>query len=80
MYKLEDFKRDVEQDHAEVVFTFKDEVYFISENIGTGTNNEPLYISGPQNDEFVQNADEVLDRLLVDGIPMREQMDAIEPD
>ena len=77
MYSLQDFKDDIDQLHMEVTFRYKGHSYLISDSI---ENEKGIYIGGPENDEFVQDTDAVLDTLLVDGFPMRQMMQHINPD
>ena len=75
MYSIRDFKRDLDVCHMEITFDMPDGHYFFSDSLGDG-----VLIYGPQNDERVQTSDDALDKLLVMGKPMREMMQAIDPD
>lgn len=75
MYNIKDFKADLDVRHMEITFDMPDGHYFISDSLGDG-----VLIYGPNNDERVQTSDDALDKLLVMGRPMREMMQAIDPD
>lgn len=75
MYSIKDFKYDLDVCHAEITFDMADGHYFISDSVGAG-----ILIFGPRNDEYVRTSDDVLDKLIVDGKPMREVIHLIDPD
>ena len=75
MYRIDEFKDALDRCHMEITFDMPDGSYFISDSMGPGG----ILISGPNNEERVQTSDEVLDKLLVMGKPMREMMDQIDP-
>lgn len=75
MYDIDTFKHDLDVCHTEITFDMDDGNYFISDSMGTG-----ILIFGPHNDnERVQTSDEVLDKLIVSGKPMREVIHMIVP-
>lgn len=75
MYSVSDFKYDLDVCHTEITFDMPDGHYFISDSMGTG-----ILIFGPNNDEYVRTSEDVLDKLIVDGKPMREVIHLIDPD
>ena len=76
MYSVDEFKQDLDVCHSEITFDMPDGHYFISDSMGPGG----ILIVGPANDERVQTSDEVLDKLIVCGKPMRSMIHLIEPD
>lgn len=56
-------------------FDYKGKPYFYSRCMAP---EGKIYIFGPDNDEYVDTVDEVLDKLLVDGKPFREMLKYID--
>lgn len=76
MYSVSEFKHDLDECHAEITFDMNDGHYFISDSMGSNG----ILIVGPNNNERVSTSDEVLDKLIVEGKPMRHMINHIEPD
>lgn len=76
MYSISDFKDDLDVNHMEITFDMNDGHYFISDSMGS----DGILIFGPHNNERVATSDDVLDKLLVDGKPMRKMIHMITPD
>lgn len=75
MYTIDAFKEDIDVNHMEITFDMDDGHYFISDSMGPGG----ILIFGPRNNERVPTSDDVLDRLLVSGKPMRNMIHLIDP-
>lgn len=76
MYSIAQFKEELDVNHMEITFSMDDGRYFISDSMGSGG----ILICGPHNHERVPTSDAVLDKLLVNGKPMREMIHQIDPD
>lgn len=76
MYSIDEFKNDLDINHMEITFDMSDGHYFISDSMGPGG----ILIRGPMNNERVSTSDDVLDKLLVEGKPMRYMLNTINPD
>lgn len=80
MYSAEALRKEINYYHTEIEFDYAGAHYFISDNNSKERGAEPhILICGPQNDEYVWNVDEVLDKLIVDGKPLREVIHMIDP-
>lgn len=79
MYSVDDFRKDIEQYHTEIEFQYAGKHYYVSDNFFQDDGSaQGILIHGPDNDEFVQTIDEALDKLIVDGKPLREVIGKIE--
>lgn len=72
---VEEFREYIEVYHTEMEFRYNGVHYFVSDNFSEG-----IFIGGPNQEEFVQTVDEALDRLIVDGKPLREMTELVDWD
>ncbi len=72
---LEHLHHILDESRDEDEFAYKGQHYFYSRCMG---DPDKIWIAGPENEEYVDSVDEVLDKLLVDGKPLREMLGHIE--
>lgn len=79
MYALEDFTRDLQEAHKEIVFQYEGDTYIVSESMGAGPNGEPYRFAGPNLSGYADSIEALLDAITLNGEPLRARLDEIAP-